>query len=244
MGLLITFVLGVFILIGAGLTRLSHDHEKVEHISIALACGTMIMLVFLDLIPEAVEHVGSGRWYLIALCAVIGVLILKGLDHWVPDHDNAHGFSHECSEENVMHIGIMSSIAVLLHNMIEGMAVYSLTMESTRVGALVALGVGLHNIPMGMILAATLEHEPKKIRYTLLGAAVFSTFIGGLLMYFLSAALSEFFIGILIALTLGMLCYIIFFELIPHLMHNTNKKMSLLFVAVGMILIVISGFLE
>ncbi len=244
MGLLITFFLGLFILLGAGVTRLSKDHEKVEQISIAVACGTMIMLVVLDLIPEAVEHMGTARWYLVVLLAAAGVLLLKLLDHWVPDHDDAHGFSHDCSEGNVIHIGIMSSIAVLLHNMIEGMAVYNLAMESTRLGLLVALGVGLHNIPMGMIIAATMEHEPKRIRYTVLGIAAVSTFIGGLLMYVLSAALSSFVIGVLIALTLGMLVYIIVFELVPHLMHGPNKGLSVLCMLAGMALIVISALFE
>ena len=143
-----------------------------------------------------------------------------------------------------MHIGIMSSIAVLLHNMIEGMAVYSLTIESVRVGLLVALGVGLHNIPMGMIIAATLEHEPKKVRWSILSVAVVSTFIGGLLMFALSSLMTDFVIGLLISLTLGMLLYIIVFELIPHLLHGQNKVRSLLFALAGVCLILISSLFE
>ena len=244
MGFIVTLLLGVFILIGAGVTRIVKNHERIEHVSIALACGTMIMLVFLDLLPEALEHVGNSRWYLILLFAALGVLALKVLDHWVPDHDHARGFSHECSEENVMHIGIMSSVAVLLHNLIEGMAVYSIAMESTRMGLLVGLGVGLHNIPMGMMIAATLEHEPKRIRYSLLGVASVSTLLGGLLMYFLSHSITDFVVGILVALTLGMLVYIIVFELVPHLMHGHNKKLSVIFVAAGMLLILLSSLFE
>lgn len=244
MNLFITLLLGVFIILGALAVHLFKRHELIEQVSIAFACGTMVMLVFLDLLPEAVEAVGGSRWYLVVLFAVLGIALLKLLDHWVPDHDNAHGLAHDCTEENVMHIGIMSSVAVLLHNMIEGMAVYSLAMESTRMGLLVALGVGLHNIPMGMIITATLEHEPRRFRWTVLAIAAVSTFLGGLIMHLVSAAVSPFLLGVLIALTLGMLIYIIVFELVPHLLHSSNKKLSILCALAGVILILLSTLFE
>ena len=244
MNLFITLLLGVFIILGALAVHLFKRHELIEQVSIAFACGTMVMLVFLDLLPEAVEAVGGSRWYLVVLFAVLGIALLKLLDHWVPDHDNAHGLAHDCTEENVMHIGIMSSVAVLLHNMIEGMAVYSLAMESTRMGLLVALGVGLHNIPMGMIITATLKHEPRRFRWTVLAIAAVSTFLGGLIMHLVSAAVSPFLLGVLIALTLGMLIYIIVFELVPHLLHSSNKKLSILCALAGVILILLSTLFE
>ncbi len=244
MNLFITLLLGVFIILGALAVHLFKRHELIEQVSIAFACGTMVMLVFLDLLPEAVEAVGSSRWYLVVLFAILGVVLLKLLDHWVPDHDHAHGLQHDCTEENVMHIGIMSSIAVLLHNMIEGMAVYGLAMESTRMGLLVALGVGLHNIPMGMIITPTLEHEPRRFRWTVLAIAAVSTFLGGLIMHLVSFAISPFLLGVLIALTLGMLIYIIGFELVPHLLHSSNKKLSVLCALAGVILILLSTLFE
>ncbi len=244
MNLLITLLLGAFIILGALAVHLFKRHEIIEQVSIAFACGTMVMLVILDLLPEAFEAVGGGRWYLILLFTLLGLLLLKLLDHWVPDHDDAHGTHHDCTEENVMHIGIMSSVAVLLHNMIEGMAVYSLAMESTRMGLLVALGVGLHNIPMGMIITATLEHEPRRFRWTVLAVAAVSTFLGGLVMHLLSFAVSPFLLGVLIALTLGMLLYIIIFELVPHLLHSPNKKLSIICALAGMALILVSTLFE
>ena len=244
MNLLITLLLGAFIILGALAVHLFKRHELIELVSIAFACGTMVMLVFLDLLPEAIEAVGGSKWYLVVIFAVLGVLLLKLLDHWVPDHDDAHGLHHECTEENVMHIGIMSSVAVLLHNMIEGMAVYGMAMESTRMGLLVALGVGLHNIPMGMIITATLEHESRKFRWTVLAIAAVSTFLGGLIMHLVSSAISPFLLGILIALTLGMLIYIIVFELIPHLLHSPNNKLSVLCALAGVVLILISTLFE
>ena len=150
-------------------------------------------------------------------------IVLKLLDKFVPEHDNEHSLSHECTEENLMHIGIVSSLAIILHNIIEGMAVYSMTIESVKLGLLVALGVGLHNIPMGMVIYSTLEKEKKNKKIILLSLVVLSTFIGGLLMLLISNLLNEFVMGILICITLGMLLYIIIFELYPHhIRHHTG----------------------
>ena len=161
MGLLITFILGLFFLIGVLLVCFQKNTKVIELYSISIALGTMTALVLFDLVPEMLEHMEGISFIWILLLILLGIGILKGLDHFVPDHDD-HEAPHKCSEENLIHIGIVSLVAIVLHNIIEGMAVYSLTIESVKMGVLVALGVGLHNIPMGMVIATTMEHEPKK----------------------------------------------------------------------------------
>ena len=51
-------------------------------------------------------------------------------------------------------------------------------------------------------------------------------------------------LGVLIALTLGMLLYIIIFELVPHLLHSPNKKLSIICALAGMALILVSTLFE
>ena len=227
MGLLITFVLGLFILIGVFLVKISKNTKLIENLSISVALGCMISLAVSDLFPEIYETF-SNKIYLIIIFVVIGVLILKLLDIFIPEHDHEHGLSHECTEENLLHIGIVSTIAIVLHNIIEGMAVYSITTESVKVGLLMALGVGLHNIPMGMVIYSTLKKEDKKKRILMILLSTISTFIGGLLMALISSLISDFVIGILLCLTLGMIIYIVFFELLPHVLHSKNKVLSII----------------
>ena len=222
MGLLITLILGLFILIGVLLVKIPKNTKLIENLSISVALGCMISLAVSDLLPEIYETF-SNKIYLIIIFVVIGVLILKLLDIFIPEHDHEHGLSHECTEENLLHIGIVSTIAIVLHNIIEGMAVYSITTESVKVGLLMALGVGLHN----MIFLSTI-----------------STFIGGLLMALISSLISDFVIGILLCLTLGMIIYIVFFELFPHVLHSKNKILSIIGILMGILIIVISFMFE
>ena len=243
MGLLITFILGIFILIGVFVIKLSKNSKVVEQLSIAIALGTMLSLVILELIPEVFEIFESKK-YMILIFVLIGIAILKILDKFIPEHDHEHGLSHDCTEDNLIHIGVVSSVAIILHNIIEGMAVYSMTIESLKLGMLVSLGVGLHNIPMGMIIYSTLKNENKKKRIILLTLTVLSTFIGGILMMFISSLLSEIVIGALICITLGMILYIIIFELIPHLLHSKNKALSIIGVVIGFLVLIISSLIE
>lgn len=243
MGLLITFILGIFILIGILVIKLSKNSKIVEQLSISIALGTMASLVILELLPEVLETFDSKK-YIILISVIVGIIVLKILDIFIPEHDHEHGLSHNCTEDNLIHIGIVSSVAIILHNIIEGMAVYSMTIESLKLGFIVSLGVGLHNIPMGMVIYSTLKNEDKKKKVILLTLTILSTFIGGILMMFISPLLSETVIGILICITLGMLLYIILFELIPHLLHSKNKLLTVIGITIGVLVLIISTLIE
>lgn len=244
MGLLITFLLGLFILLGAALTHITKNHRLVEDFSIALALGTMVTLAITDLIPEAVEHLeGTNTIVVLLVCVAAGIVLLKVLDRFIPDHDSDHSVNHECTEENAAHIGIITTIAVTLHNLIEGMAVYSVATESLETGLLTALGVGLHNIPMGIIIASTLESEARGKRIAFLAAASLSTFVGGVIMASAWGFINDLAIGVLISITLGMIAYIVFFELLPHIVHRRRWVLSAVGIAIGVAIVFSSALL-
>jgi ZIP family zinc transporter len=246
MGILITFILGIFLLAGVVVVKLEKNGEKIEQLSIAIALGTMASLVILELIPEVLETFHGMQLIYAGIAIVLGIVVLKVLDAFIPDHEEHHGgeADHENKAENMIHIGIISAVAIILHNIVEGMAVYSITTESLKVGLLVALGVGLHNIPMGMLMYSTLEKDTRSKRILILALAAVSTFAGGVLMALISPVLNDFVIGILICLALGMLLYIILFELIPHLVHTKNKALSVIGILAGILVILISTMLE
>ena len=168
---------------------------------------------------------------------------MKFLDLFVPDH---HEKEHEkIDEENLTHIGIVSSVALILHNIIEGMAIYTGILSSLELGILMCIGVGLHNIPMGMVLTSTFYTSNKKWKTTtlIIVLTAISTFFGGIFMYFMSGMMNEFLLGILLSITTGMVSYIVCFELLPHLMEHKKEKGTILGVLLGMVILMISVFL-
>lgn len=130
-------------------------------------------------------------------------------------------------KDNLVHIGIITSIALILHNIIEGMAIYSSIITETELGIMITLGVGLHNIPLGMVISSTFYQTNQSISktYLTLGIVSISTFVGGLIMFFLDlTTISEFVLGILLSITLGMLLFISFNELFPRIKESHNKN--------------------
>ena len=72
-----------------------------------------------------------------------------------------------------------------------------------------------------------------------------ATFFGGLVaLIFSGTFLSDVSLGIILAITLGMIIYIVIFELLPHIMNNKDKKMTIIGVLLGIIVLMISIFLE
>lgn len=248
--LIMTLLTGLFMMIGFVIIMFTKNNEKIVDFSISMAFGVMIMLIILELIPESYELISKSfkmpvNFGVIIIFILLGIIVLKILDRFIPDHDIEEENEKEINE-NFLHIGIVSSIALVLHNIIEGMAIYSSMKTSFDMGILVTIGVGLHNIPMGMIVSSTFykanQNLKKTIFFTLLIAL--STFVGGLIMFVLSSYITDLLLGILLSITLGMLIYIVMFELLGEMIHNHNKKINLIGIIFGILIFLVSSFLE
>ena len=130
-GILLTIVVGLFTLIGTIIVFQTKNNKKIIDFSICIAFGVMVSLAILEIIPEeielfSVEFKKEKVFLLIVSSSLIGIGILKTLDHFIPEHE-AHNHTKKAQSENLFHIGIVSSIALILHNIIEGMALAATT---------------------------------------------------------------------------------------------------------------------
>lgn len=241
MALLITLILGLFFVAGALVVQFSKNSETIEHYSVAIALGAMVGIGVLDILPEIVEITSVKQFYLPIIGILIGFLILVGLDRFIPEHEEEES---DYSEENMVHIGMISSFAIVLHNIIEGMAVYSLAFRSFKEGLMLMLGIGLHNIPMGMFLYSTLHTKKGWKRNLFFGATVISTFVGGIIMRALRGYLTVQFTSVLYGIALGMIIYIVALELFPYVKHNKDKLVSVTCAGIGLVIVLISGMFE
>jgi len=243
--LLLTIVVGIFIVGGIFIGSTSIHNDKFLDLSIGIALGVISMLVLMELFPDVYEHIDfQSRWRthsFIAIVVVIGFLITNILDKIVPHHHTApHKDKKEAETLHHMHlghVGILASIAFILHNVIEGMTLYVTASESMKAGYLLCVGISLHNIPMGVVIAGTLRKRKQLIISTILLSL--SAFFGGLVMHLLNIQ-NELAIGILISLTIGMLIYIAIMELLRKVIRSQNKHINLFGIAIGVAIIVIS----
>ena len=249
--LLLTLLVGLFILLGSFIGLNYKDNKRFTDFSISVAFGVIISLILFELLPETFEvlngEIGVVRTiFVIIILSLIGITLLKLLDLFVPHHEHEAHHKHQhssdkCHNDHLYHIGIMSSIGMIAHNIIEGMSLYLVSSTSLISGILLCIGIGLHNIPMGLVISSTLTasnfSKNKVLKISLIVSI--ATFIGGILM-FMIGGVSELIEGILLGLTLGMLIYISIFELFHQVYHMKNKKITMAGIVIGIILLVIS----
>ncbi len=256
MGLLITFVLGIFVLIGAAIAGLARNEHRVSELSVAVALGAIVMLLVLDLLPETFEGVEHIGWVVTVIAVVLGFAALALLDRFLPDSDHdghgSHGHEGEGGEArghapvvsghphgSALHVSVAVVIALTVHNVIEGMSVYGVATQSVTAALLLAFGIGIHNMPMGMIIYAGVRNQSLGRRVGILAVAALSTFVGGLLMFAIGSAADDHIVHFMIALTVGLLLYIVICELAPHALRTDNAKLTIagLLVGAGVVLL-------
>lgn len=242
-GLLITLLLGLFVLIGALVAFLASKKGQITDFSLGLAFSVIIMLIVLDLIPDVIEHLGLKYIWLFLIFTCLGYGLLRLLDHFIPDHHEHNKMTKKESNNNLAHIGIISSIALIIHNIVEGMAVYSTVLSDVSTGLMLAIGIGFHNLPLGMVIATTFyQGNQKSFKVWLSIASVaLSTLLGGILSFFLNNQMvPEWVLGSLLSLTLGMLLFILFSELWPRIRQSKFKKERNWGICLGIIIMLIS----
>ena len=244
LSLFFTLLLGVFIVIGVVLSFFFKKNRRLFDFIFSLAFSIIIMLIALDLLPEIISCFGLKQIWLFLIFSILGFFFFKLLDSFLPDHEE-EGKSKKEEEENNLHIGRITTFALTLHNVIEGMALYFIMMENAFSGVMMGLGVGLHNIPLGIMISSTLYQEKTKEKDSsfYLFLLILSPFIGGLIPFlFKFQTVNSTLMGILLSLTLGMLCYISFCELLPKVLKAKEKRLSIYGIVMGILLLLCTMF--
>lgn len=245
MALFSAFGAGMFLFIGYGIVSFIKNTDQFVEFSISMAFGVIVVLMGIEILPEgvslAIEQFGTyGIFYFI--CTVfVGFFFLKGLDYFIPDHET--GSKEETQKQQTFyHIGFVSSIALILHNLLEGMSIYTMALTKISMAISMMFGVGLHNIPLGIVIASTLR-ERKQGTFKTFFFLVFlsiSTFLGGLLLFFNPTLMKDGVTAILLGITLGMLFYIAFFELLEEVLQSQKKQNVVVGISIGVVVFFVS----
>ena len=233
--IIITLLSGVSFLVGYLITKFVKNEKKLVTFSVGFSFTIILGLVFFDLLPECIELLENK--ILIILCIVVGIAILKLLDKFIPNHE--HGANNK---NHMEHIGLISALALFLHNIIEGTAIYTTSINNLSLGFFTALGVSFHNIPLGIQISSLIKNKKEKI--FLLSSLVFSSIIGIILIKIFNITLNNAVIGVLISLTLGMLVYISMFELLCEVKEHIKKRELQIGIVLGIIIILLGHFIH
>ncbi|MBE6154980.1 MAG: hypothetical protein E7163_05395 [Firmicutes bacterium] len=244
-GIVLTIIAGLFFLLGGLISLKTKDKDKLNRFSVSLAFIIMLNLIIVDLLPEIIESLENYKMIskigIIILFIILGILLLKILDFFIPDHHHDHHDNEKNIEEHNSHrkhIGILTLFSLVLHNVIEGFAIFGLAINDLKAGLLICLSVALHNIPLGTHIFSSIDIKKNKLLVVIL---TLSSLFGGLL-FLIIGDVSSLILSIILCITLGMIIYIAFLELLPEIINNKSKKETKLGLLIGIIIAILSIF--
>ncbi|MGH1339091.1 MAG: zinc transporter ZupT [Aureispira sp.] len=228
---------------------------KLLSFSMGLAGGVMLYLSFMEMLPHAthgisatLEHPHDGSWY--ALTAFFaGMLLVAAIDRLTP---HQHGPQEKTlvpeelnqkEKQRLLRVGTMTAVALAIHNFPEGVATFVAALEDPHLGVAIAIAIALHNIPEGIAVSMPIYYatgdRQKAFLYSFASGLVEP--IGAIVGYFLlSAYLTPFVMGMLMAGVAGIMVFISLDQLLPAANEYDDHRLSIYGVVLGMLLMAIS----
>lgn len=197
---------------------------------LGFAAGIMLVIVFLELLPEGLE---TGFVYPV-LGLVFGIVSLLLLDEHFAHH---HFISEEVHHPTYAKKGVLIATGVALHNVPEGLAIGAGFAASASLGMTLAILITLHNTPEGLAAAMPLRSggsRPGRIVLTTVVAGLpmgVGAMVGGLL-----GAISPFMLGLSLGFAAGAMLYIISDELIPDVYRLASSHVAIGGITAGVLL--------
>ncbi|MCI8347710.1 MAG: ZIP family metal transporter [Bacilli bacterium] len=233
---LVTLTAGLSTLLGMIPVFLKIKNKKnIINASLSFASGVMLSVSIFSLLPESIELLSKkyntlGVTLLTIIFALVGIFLTGVIDKVFRKIDN-----------KLYKLGIINCIALILHNIPEGILTFSTTTTNISLGLTLALSIMFHNIPEGISISIPIYYSTKsKLKaffYTFISGI--SEFLGAVITYvFLYQYIDFTFISVTLALTFGIMSYISLFELLPNALKYKNKKLSLIAFILGFIFMI------
>ncbi len=226
LGFLLTLLAGVSTMLGLFpiFFKVTNTNQLIAG-SLAFASGVMFCVSVADLLPESIlltkKYVPDFvTLLLVFLLMMIGAIVSSFIRKKV---------DQECHSSSLFKVGIISMIAIICHNLPEGMATFISTTKNTDLGISLAIAIALHNIPEGISISVPIYYSTKKkakaFLYTLVSAL--SEPLGALITYFfLMSLINNLVLGLLFSLIAGMMISISFLELLPSSLEYSYPNLS------------------
>lgn len=236
--------------------------------ALGLSAGVMIFISLAELYPEAQAEImttGSIRhgetFVLIAFFVGMGIITL--IDFLIPEYENPHeasGLSLEArtaavdilqqsgNEQALKRLGIMSALAIAIHNFPEGIATFIGALNDPQMGAGITFAIAIHNIPEGIAVAIPIYYATRSKGKALLYATVsgLSEVVGALLCFAVTAIFGVELTGgspafpLILAAVAGIMIYISLDELLPTAEKYGKHHIAIAGVVAGMAIMGIS----
>lgn len=238
-------------------------NKKFLAVALGFSAGVMIYVSMIEIFVKARESLvgtfGETRGYLYTTLAFFfGMFLIALIDKFVPEFENPHEAHtvaelEKCPDKKVpgkepsaayLHrMGILSALAIGIHNFPEGLATFVAALKDPTLGVSIAVAIAIHNVPEGIAVSVPIYHSTgsrrKAFMYSFLSGI--SEPIGAMVGYFLLMPFfSDTLFGLIFAGVAGIMVFISLDQLLPAAEKFGEHHLCTYGVVSGMIVMAIS----
>ncbi len=250
----LTLIAGLATAIGGGIAFFAkRTNTTFLAYSLGFSAGVMIYISFTEILDEANNIIGeyytdnTSAW-MTFLFFITGVGLTALIDKMVPSQENPHEMrsleqmdnGRSCSGRRLLRVGIITAVAITIHNFPEGIATFMAGVSDITIGISIALAIAIHNIPEGIAVSVPVYYATGSRKKAFWWAALsgLAEPIGALFGYFiLSLFHSQIVLGYMFALVAGIMIYIAFDELLPAA-HKYGKHHTAIYGLISGIIVI------
>ena len=243
---ILSFLAGISTVIGALVIFFDkRKNSKIVEVSLSFAAGVMTCVSLTDLLPNSFKMILDNnnlfpKVILSLIFMTFGIIISMLIDKYLPDNNV------NTNNKGLYKIGIISMVAIVLHNVPEGIATFITSTNNLKLGLTITIAIALHNIPEGISIAVPIYHSTnnklKAFLYALLSGM--SEVLGSILAYlFLAPLINDHVMAALYAIIAGIMIHISVYELIPGAYKESTLKNVLRYFMIGFGVMILSHIL-
>ncbi len=204
---------------------------------LSLSLSIMIGISITELIPEAsytilTEFKLIKGIFLMFPIFLLGIIIVLIISKKITNTQN-----------DLYKVGILSMVALMLHNLPEGIITFLSSMQNINLGLKLSFAIMMHNIPEGISIAVPIYYatNDKKKAFKMTFLSGLAEPLGALLAYlFLSKYLTDTLIAFILIFVAGIMITLSIHELLPKAKKYQNDLWIIIGILSGIGLLIIN----
>lgn len=122
--------------------------------TLGFSAGVMILVSFVELLPVGIEELGF-LWGLVAFFGgMAGMFLIDVLTPHSYKAEKHEPGAKSDEKKRLMRTGLLVALGIGIHNLPEGLAAFAGALEDPSLGIAIAVAIAIHNIPEGLAVSA------------------------------------------------------------------------------------------
>lgn len=207
---------------------------------VSFAAGALLSVTLVHIIPESAEMIG---WATALGTTLLGAVIFYLIGQYVYYVCPACHATASEGNRGYVRLGVLLMVALAVHSTVDGLAIAAGWETDMLVAWLVLFAVSYHKVPEGLALVsvARLAGYSRSVALGLTVLIELTTGLGVFIGIFALRALSQFWLGITLAVVAGSFLYVVGFALIREMMEHERRSI-IGYLIFGFVSIIAVGF--